>query len=216
MRWRSKGFLALLLLAAGCAAWPFAPSTPPSGAEGLIEALRAGGHVIYLRHADTEFWHSDASAVVLEDCSTQRNLSNTGREQARAIGSGLARLLVPIGEVRSSPYCRCAETARLAFDRVLLDPDLAPLANAAPTQVSQREAAVRALFGTMPAPGTNTVLVSHADNFAAIAGVDLREGEAAVLKPVPGGGFQLVAQVPAGAWAKIDSPPPAVSGKALR
>jgi phosphohistidine phosphatase SixA len=204
MRWTA--LIAFLAFAAGCATWPFGRPVPPTEPVTLVEALRAGGHVVYLRHADTEFWHRDAASVVLEDCATQRNLSATGREQARAIGVGLARLLVPVGEVRSSPYCRCAETARLAFDRVLLDADLTTLDDADAAQRAAREAALRRLLGTLPAPGTNTVLVSHIDNFAAVGGTTLGEGEAAVLKPLPDGGFQLVARVPAEAWSTMPSP----------
>jgi phosphohistidine phosphatase SixA len=206
----SKAMIAFLALAAGCATWPFARPAQPSDPVALVEALRAGGHVIYLRHADTEFWHGDGSPVVLEDCATQRSLSQAGREQARAIGLELARLLVPVGDVRASPYCRCAETARLAFDRVLLDGDLIPLDDGDATQRSAREAALRHLLGTLPAPGTNAVLVSHAEPFTVVGGVSLDEGEAAVVKPLPEGGFQVIARVPADGWSTMPNPAAAV------
>lgn len=209
-RMRVKPMIALLAFAVGCAALPFRHHAQIPDPVALIEALRAGGQVIYLRHADTEFWHGDGSPVVLEDCATQRGLSEAGREQARAIGVGLEHLLVPVGEVRSSPYCRCAETARLAFDRVLLDGDLVPLTSADAAQRAAREAALRHLLGTLPAPGTNAVVVSHSDNFAAVGGVELDAGEAAVVKPLPEGGFQLIARVPADAWSTLPNPAAAV------
>jgi phosphohistidine phosphatase SixA len=57
----------------------------------------------------------DPPGLKLGDCSTQRNLSDEGRAQARRLGAWLqARKLAP-ARVRSSPWCRCEETARLAF-----------------------------------------------------------------------------------------------------
>jgi phosphohistidine phosphatase SixA len=215
---RTIGLISLLALATGCAAWPFGRPRQPADPVALVDALRAGGYVVYLRHTNTEFWHGDAARVVLEDCATQRNLSDAGREQARAIGVGMARLLVPVGEVRSSPYCRCAETARLAFDRVLLDTDLATLDGADAAQRDKRETALRRLLSTRPAPGTNTVLVSHLDNFVAVDGAKLGAGEAAVVRPLPEGGFQLIARVPADAWSTMTNPaavgPRSLTGRA--
>src|SRR5262245_27564231 len=197
---------ALLALLAGCATWPFGRPAEPAEPLSLVEALRAGGYVIYLRHADTEWFHFDATPVVLEDCATQRNLSGRGRDDARAIGAGMARLLIPVGEVRSSPYCRCAETARLAFDRVLLDQNLATLSDADAAEQATRVEALNRLLGMPPQPGTNTVLVSHADNLVAAGGPKLDEGEAAVVKPLPDGGHQVIARVQAASWSTLPSP----------
>jgi phosphohistidine phosphatase SixA len=179
----------------------------PADPIALAEALRAGGYVLYLRHADTQWLHRDAKPVVLDDCATQRNLSGRGREQAHEIGAGLSRLLIPVGEVRSSPYCRCAETARLAFDRVLLDADLATLSDASDASRVARTAALRRLLATVPAPGTNTVLVAHSDNLEAVGGPALEEGEVAVVKPLPDGGFQVISLVSADAWGGMPIPP---------
>ena len=54
----------------------------------------------------------------LRDCARQRNLNAEGRRQARAIGTALRRLDIPVGEVVTSPYCRTRDTARLAFGRL--------------------------------------------------------------------------------------------------
>lgn len=199
--------ISLMVLVAGCSLWPFAHRSEPADPIALTEALRAGGYVLYLRHADTQWLHRDAKPVVLEDCATQRNLSGRGREQAHEIGAGLSRLLIPVGEVRASPYCRCAETARLAFDRVLLDADLATLSDASEANRVARTAALRRLLATLPAPGTNTVLVAHADNLEAVGGPTLEEGEAAVVKPLPDGGFQVISRVSADAWGSLPIPP---------
>ena len=193
----------LLALATGCAAWPFGRRPQPADPRSLVDGLRTGGFVIYLVHTDTEWWRGDASPVVLDDCATQRLLSDSGRDQARAIGAGFERLLVPVGEVRASPYCRCADTARLAFDRVLLDSDLTMLGSDDAAPRAARVDALRKLLATAPPPGTNTVLVSHVDNFAAAGGPKLAPGEAAVVKPLAAGGYEVIARVPASAWTTM-------------
>ena len=77
--------------------------------------LRQGGHVVLLRHATTTAGVGDPAEMRLEDCSTQRNLSEEGREQARRIGEGFRQFRVPVEQVMSSQWCRCIETAGLAF-----------------------------------------------------------------------------------------------------
>jgi len=73
--------------------------------------------VLYIRHSLTTPGFGDPPGFKLEDCSTQRNLSDDGRAQARRMGKALKKRGVPIGEVLSSPWCRCVETAELAFGR---------------------------------------------------------------------------------------------------
>jgi hypothetical protein len=80
-----------------------------------IELLRRGGVVAAFRHtlAPGTF---DPPGFRLGDCATQRNLSDEGREQARKLGAWFRQhRLVPTA-VRSSPWCRCLDTARLAFE----------------------------------------------------------------------------------------------------
>ncbi len=100
------------LLAAGlCLPWRVAQSQP---AADIDEMLRAGGVVIAFRHASAPGTF-DPPGFALGDCSTQRNLDDEGRAQARRIGQWFqARRLRP-ARVRSSPWCRCIDTATLAF-----------------------------------------------------------------------------------------------------
>src|SRR6266705_1372359 len=85
--------------------------------ESVWEALRAPGTVVVLRHsyAPGGFDPPDAR---LDDCTTQRNLDDNGRAQARRTGEAFRRNGVVVGAVLSSPRCRCLDTARLAFGRV--------------------------------------------------------------------------------------------------
>src|SRR5215475_1556473 len=110
MRWRSVLACAVLILAAA------GPAVAAD--EALWTLLRAGGQVIMLRHAGTIGTVGDPPGFQVEDCSTQRNLTEAGREQARKIGEAFRAREIPIARVLSSPWCRCLDTARLAFGRV--------------------------------------------------------------------------------------------------
>jgi broad specificity phosphatase PhoE len=57
----------------------------------------------------------DPPGMRLDDCATQRNLSAEGRAHARRIGEAFRKMQIPVGRVLSSPWCRCVETAKLAF-----------------------------------------------------------------------------------------------------
>ena len=69
------------------------------------------------RHTSTDFGQNDARMTGYEDCRLQRNLTDQGREDARAISRAISALRIPIGDVLSSPFCRTMETGRLMFGR---------------------------------------------------------------------------------------------------
>jgi phosphohistidine phosphatase SixA len=157
------------------------------GGMALVTALRSGGYVIYFRHARTDFSMPDTDRANLADCSTQRNLSDEGRADARAIGAAIRALRIPIGAVLSSEYCRTRETAELAFGRVETTRDLTSRASTtSPEEEAERIEALRRLLATPPAPGTNTVLVGHQFNLQDATGVTIAEGEAAIFASVAG------------------------------
>src|SRR6476660_1445130 len=92
-------------------------SEPVDGLSGpaLVSALRAGGFVLYFRHASTDFGQNDDSMTTFEDCAKQRNLTDIGRSEAHVIGAAIRELGIPVGRVLASPFCRTVETAMLAF-----------------------------------------------------------------------------------------------------
>ncbi|MFB6141957.1 MAG: histidine phosphatase family protein [Halorientalis sp.] len=131
------------------------PTETPSTVERLFAALAEGGYTIYFRHALTEdTTDMPPPRFDIDDCSTQRRLSMRGRAQARAIGDAFDQLGIPVGRVLSSEYCRCRNTAELAFGEYRTTEDL----NSGVRNEGQRRME-RIL--TPPEPGTNTVLVSH-------------------------------------------------------
>nr|HMN62556.1 hypothetical protein [Anaerolinea sp.] len=133
-------------------ATPLPTPIPVEAAEleglGLVEALLSGGYVLYFRHAATDVTQNDTSSTNLADCSTQRNLSEQGRTDALALGAAILELGIPIGEVRSSAYCRTRETALLAFGEAVTSADLTGF----PSDLTEeRTAALRILLSTPPA-----------------------------------------------------------------
>ena len=143
--------------------------------------LREGGNVVLMRHATTEPGVGDPPDFRLGECTTQRNLSAEGREQARRVGEAFRREAIRLDEVRSSAWCRCVDTAQLAFGRHAVWPSINSFFGTAPAREAQtREvlAAVRALR----AP-TNWMLVTHQVNITALTGEYLAMGEVFVTRP---------------------------------
>jgi phosphohistidine phosphatase SixA len=164
--------------------------------QAAADALRRGGYVLYFRHAATDMSKNDAGMTSFDDCPTQRNLVNRGRDDARVIGAAIRALGIPIGKVRASPFCRTVETAESAGRAEERGVRGGPVRADDPA----RYAALRKLLADRPAPGTNDVIVSHGNPFYAVAGAPyLAEGEAAVVQPT-GDGFRVVARIRVEDW----------------
>ena len=82
--------------------------------ENLINQLEEGGKLIFIRHAYAP-GSGDPNNFNLNDCSTQRNLSEEGKRQAKSIGKFFIKNEIEIDKVLSSEWCRCKETAKIAF-----------------------------------------------------------------------------------------------------
>ena len=157
------------------------------------QALRAGGTVALMRHAEAP-GTGDPPAFRLGDCSTQRNLSSSGREQARQIGARFAANTIPVERVLSSEWCRCLDTARLAFgDRVEPFPALNSFFSKQDVDAAQTRAVRDQVEGWRTRSGV-LVLVTHQVNITALTGVYPAEGEILVLRPKATSGFDLVAR----------------------
>jgi phosphohistidine phosphatase SixA len=193
-----------MIVLAGCGG----AESPPAGdaqlgPARLVAELQVGGYVVYLRHAATDRSKEDAGVVDLDDCSSQRNLSGAGREQAGEIGRAFRALEIPLGDVLSSEYCRTRQTAELAFARVVLEPGLTGFPNAGDPGYDERVRRTRELLAHRPAGGGNTVLVGHIKNIEAAAGISIEEGELAVFEPRGGTRFRYRGRIPAAAWPQL-------------
>jgi hypothetical protein len=185
----------LLVLLFASTAW----SQPTAG---IVERLREGGYVLYMRHASTDFSQNDARMTSYEDCASQRNLSDEGRQEARDIGAHVQRLAIPIGEVLASPYCRTMETARLAFGKAQATNDVrgGPVRSDDP----KRYEPLKKLLSSQVKKGQNRVISSHGNPFQAVAGSPyLAEGEIAVVRPEGGMRFRVVARIRPQDWSGL-------------
>jgi broad specificity phosphatase PhoE len=170
-------------------------------AAGPLEALRGGGHVLFLRHAETGPPHPDQLRAVIGECDTQRDLNAEGRAQAKRIGAALAGLGAPIGMVKASPFCRTIETAALAFGRAKPDWALTLPAHTgdAAAQRAMGEALLGRIAATPPSHG-NLVLVGHGYHVRAAFGVLPEQGGGVVLRRGPGAP-EVVGVIAPGDWA---------------
>ena len=84
--------------------------------QNLLKELKQGGKLIFIRHAYAP-GSGDPKNFNLNDCSTQRNLNDSGREQSKNIGNLFSIHNVKIKKVYSSEWCRCKETAAIAFKK---------------------------------------------------------------------------------------------------
>jgi phosphohistidine phosphatase SixA len=145
-------------------------------------ALRAGGHVALMRHTDAPGGAGDPPGFKLDDCATQRNLSDRGRTEAAQIGARMKAEGIAFENILSSPWCRCMDTAKLL--------DMGPVAPA-PTfgnvvvlrdQAESLTEGARALIAGWQGAGT-LLVVTHGANIRALTGVSPATGEIVVVDP---------------------------------
>ena len=194
-----SSLLSLFALVIAPAALAQQPAEPPRElpAMQLIDEMRAGGRVLFLRHTATDFTENDSRMNGFEDCAHQRNLVDKGRDDARKIGIAIRALGIPIGRVMASPYCRTVETAELAFGRA----EKMSEARYAAGEGAERYADLRTQLGARPAKG-NVVIVGHGTPFYALTGVRLVEGEVAVIRPLEGR-FEILGRIKPDAWSAL-------------
>jgi broad specificity phosphatase PhoE len=190
MRVRLAGAVLGALAALGAA--------PGMASEDLWALLGKGGQVVLIRHAITTPGTGDPPGMQLDDCSTQRNLTDAGRADARRIGEAFGARGIRVDRVLSSPWCRCLETARLAF--ATAEP-WQPLGNLF-GRTENRDAQVREMRAVVGAPrnGGNLVLVSHGSTIQALTGVYLGTAEMVVVTPQGDGRFTVA--------GRLSAPPP--------
>lgn len=174
----------LLSVCAAIFSWPAQSSS-------LLSALTDGQHVLMIRHADAP-GYSDPPGFKLGDCSTQRNLGERGRKQAKELGVWLKRQGIESAVVLSSAWCRCEETASLLdLGAVTTVPELGSFFQS----MSDSGPQTRALRGLLaqrlkaPAPQKPMILVTHQVNISAFAGASVGQGEVLLVKIGTNGEF---------------------------
>lgn len=174
----------------------------------LLQALRRGGFNLYMRHAisnigqdgnlnQTPFWW--------DNCTIQRNIADSGREQAGKVGAAIRNLNIPVSQVLTAQFCRTRDTGHaMGLGPIEITEDLNH-------QIGQRTgfdvnvARFRQLT-EQPLKGTNRVLVSHTHGSPKteerIMG-SMQESEIVVYQPDGKGNTEPVARIPVVEWENL-------------
>ena len=147
-------------------------------------ALRGDGHVALIRHASAPGPSGDPKDFRLDDCKSQRNLSERGRADARALGDLFRAQRVKIGKVLSSQWCRCRQTAELMNIGPVEDAPTFNNAFVLSDRRAQLTAGARVAIASWRGPGT-LVVATHGANILALLGFRAAEGEVVVVAPDP-------------------------------
>ena len=172
-----------------CGASAQAQSAPDEAAWAALQ----DGAIVLFRHAHAP-GGGDPPGLKIGDCSSQRNLDDTGRAQARRIGERFRERRVPVGAVWTSQWCRTRDTAALAFPGQARDE---PAFNSFFGDAVRREtqtAAAKALLSRWRGPGV-LVVTTHQVNITALTGVYPASGEGVVLRP-KGDAVEVVGRLP--------------------
>jgi broad specificity phosphatase PhoE len=165
-----------------------------------IEKLQDGGYVIFLRHGEATVGE-DQPNVILENCETQRNLSETGKRQAIRIRNVFREKGIPIEPlIVSSPFCRAFDTAKIAFPNnpIRVERSLAKIVDLSeiPTLTkAERKTIIDDFIRVLespPTPGQNRVIIGHSfPKQVELGNIDYMIG--IVIKPKgPGNGYEII------------------------
>ena len=215
------GLCATLVLACLTAtAQTAAPATPklqglsPAGADSfkeipataaLLKQVRGGGYTLYMRHGPTDNSKADRTpSVDLNDCNTQRPLTDAGRQLMKQVGEHLQKAQIPVAEFFVSPMCRARESAALAVPRskAVVDNNLMYVANFTDAEKAPIIANTRKLLASPPPKGSNRLVLAHAPNLMDMMGYFPKEGTLVIFQP-KGDSFEYLGSVPPTLWPSV-------------
>jgi phosphohistidine phosphatase SixA len=181
----------------------------PLSGTALTTALRQGGYVLVMRHTSSPEARPDKAGADPENTNLERQLDQTGRESAHAMGEAIRKLGIPIGEVLSSPTYRALETVRLAsFGQARTFPELGDGGQSMQRITETPAAWLRNRVGEPPRAGTDTLMVTHMPNIVAAFGDSAKgatDGETFVFRPDGKGAAELVARIKVEEWPTLAS-----------
>ncbi len=161
-----------------------------------LQGTNPKGYVLLLRHTIAP-GVGDPENFKLNDCSTQRNLSQLGREDAKAVGDWLKRRDIKISRVESSRWCRAKETAQLlGIGRVRLNANLDSLFESQDPAKSIQTGRVKKQIVDWRNKSGLLVLVGHFVNIGAVTGVGVGSGEGVLVKADSKGKIVVVGLTP--------------------
>lgn len=170
------------------------PSVAVADNASLWSKLANGGMVVLIRHSPTVPGFYDPPGFTLDDCGSQRLLSDAGREHARRLGAAFREQGVAVGRVLSSQFCRCIDTAALAFGTVEPWEMLNNTGYDNDAVREEKRDALREAATRWHSPG-NLILVTHGFNIAEATGVSPAQGEMVILEPLVENGFRVAGKL---------------------
>jgi hypothetical protein len=203
LRW-----LRLIAILAGMPVTGTAQADTLSGT-GLVTALHQGGYVLVMRHASSPPAPPTAATAEHDNTGLERQLDESGRSAAQAMGRAFKTLSIPVGQVWSSPTYRALETVRLAgLPNPTTAVELGDGGQSMHAASMDQTVWLRARLAETPRAGTNTVVVTQFPNIQDAFGQSasgLAEGEALVVRPGSAGADEIVGRVKIDAWPALAS-----------
>jgi hypothetical protein len=174
---------------------------------GLVTALRQGGYVLLMRHASSPATPPTAASAESDNTRLERQLDETGRSSAQAMGSAIKTLGVPVGEVWSSPTYRAMETVRLAsLPNPTIAVELGDGGQSMHAVARDQTVWLHAKLAEKPRAGTNTIIVTQYPNIQDAFGPNssgLTDGEALIVRPGGAGADEIVGRVKIAEWSTL-------------
>jgi len=178
---------------------------------GLLALLRKGGLTLYARHG-TATVGVDQAYGTLQCCQNQRNLSDQGRREAIYYGQMLRYWQIPIlSTIRTSPFCRTIETARLAFpnSNIQIDPFLFEIfmlgGNLPPVVQSSILTISTSMLEIIPPEGINNIIIGHSFPRDVGLGIISNMGTVVIKPKGQGQGYEIVRKLTLENLAALDS-----------
>jgi phosphohistidine phosphatase SixA len=170
----------------------------------LLEALQKGGLVLLMRHMSTDSFVPEEAIQEDDECTNQRNLDERGKREAKGIGQDFKRLQIPVGQVLTSPYCRCVDTGMLAFGSAKQIDALSVFDELSGAEKDTRGKQIRQMLNTAPPENENTVLITHSGTLLYSFGLQTTpEGIAHIFRPAEFGNAIYLGRVTPEGWGSL-------------
>lgn len=157
-----------------------APATPGPAQQDAWALLQRPGYAVFMRHAGTAGGVGDPPGFALADCATQRNLTDTGRAQARRTGAALKAKGIAFDRVLTSPWCRCRDSARLVAGAEAEAMEALSNLVGRSEHTADQVKAVRTYLASLDTR-TRVLFVTHGIVIAALTGLNPSEGEMVIV-----------------------------------
>lgn len=158
--------------------------------DAVWERLAEGGKVVLMRHAAVNSGRGHGNALLRDpSCKKERNLSSVGQQDARSVGKQFQERNIPISEVRHSPFCRTADTARIVFAQGVPAAYLSLLEILGPNEAAAQTRELSQVIGGYTGTG-NLVLITHEPNINAVSFEMTKPSDFLVLRPLGGSEFE--------------------------